>query len=133
MLRQFTPIFHNNFILFMYLCLIRLLLLDLFGGHIVYILQLTSRISCPRLQFFFHGVLFKSISHNNIGELVGPLSYGISKMSFCPRFVHSWLRLRLISTGLPILDSSLCIAVCATLTEYCEKTLHLPEYIESFS
>jgi hypothetical protein len=50
-----------------------------------------------------------------------------------PGFVHPWLRLRLISTGLHILGSSLCIAVCAKLTEYCEKTLRLPEYIESFS
>jgi hypothetical protein len=75
MLRPFTPMFHNNFILFMYLCLIRFLLLDLFGGRIMYILQLTSRISCPWLQFFFHVVLFKFNSQNNIGELVRPLSY----------------------------------------------------------
>jgi len=49
----------------------------------MYILLLTSRISCPRLQFFFHVVLFKFNFHNNIRELVRPLSYCISITYFC--------------------------------------------------
>jgi len=55
---------------FLYLVFLTLLLL--LYGHIMYILQLTSNISSPLSQFFFHALL-KSNSHTHVGAVALPL------------------------------------------------------------